>query len=393
VAAVSERRRASTDLVLFNAVVALLVIGIVMVYDSSYARSMEVKVSGFDGFYFLKRQAIYAGIGVVAMLAMVRYGYWKLRALAVPLLILSCVLLLMVWAPGIGLTRNGAARWIGKGMLQFQPSELAKLALLIYLAALLARLLDGKRFDIRSFQDGLLAPLMVVGLIVVLVEREPDLGTAAVIGLTSITLFFLAGARLRHIAGIMGAGVVFVILVTMLHGFRGDRLKTFMNPEADYYGRGYQISHGLMAVGSGGLKGVGIGAGREKFYLPEANTDFIFATVAEETGLWGSVLVLTLLMVVGWRAVIIAHRAPDTFGRLLAGGIGAMITWQALINIAVVTGSMPATGVPLPFVSYGGTSLVFLLISVGILLNIAQHADIPKMAAVRKPADKTANVA
>jgi cell division protein FtsW len=371
-----ERRRPAIDYFLFNVVLALVVLGIVMVYDSSYAQAMA---RGRDGFYFLKKQALYAGIGVGAMLAMVRFGYWRLRSMAVPLLILSAVLLFCVWVPGIGIRANGAARWVGRG-IQFQPSELAKLSLIIYLAALMARNMEAKRFDIRSFADGLLAPLTVVAFFCIIIERQPDMGTAAVMGLTCVTMFFFAGARKTHLAAVCGAALCLAVVMTMSHGFRGNRIKAWLDPEAQKQGVAYQVYHSLVAVGTGGVVGVGIGAGREKFYIPESNTDFIFATIAEETGLIGSVLVIGLMGCVSWRALVIARRTRDPFGSLLAAGIGAQVSWQAILNIAVVTASVPATGVPLPFISFGGTSLIFLLISVGILLNVGQHPDVSRAA-------------
>ncbi len=385
-AGVMGRRRVLTDHLLFQLTLTLLVVGVVMVYDSSYVRSID-KVN--DGFVFLRRQAIFAGIGLGAMVFMIRYGYWRLRALAAPLLIASLLLLIAVWIPHIGIHKNGASRWIDVKVMQFQPSELAKLALIIYLAGLLARAVDGRSVNIRSFMDGLLPPLLVVGLFVLLVEREPDLGTAAVMALTAMTMLFLAGARKSHLAAISVVGGVLMLALSMTHGFRGDRLKTFMNPEADIRGKGYQTAHGLLAVGSGGLSGMGFGAGREKYYLPEANTDFIFATIAEETGLWGSTLVVGLLFLTGWRAVVIARRTRDTFGAMLAAGIAAMISWQAIINVGVVTGTLPATGVPLPFISFGGTSLILTLASVGILLNIAQHPEGRRLEhSAPRPADR-----
>jgi cell division protein FtsW len=370
-----ERRRAGMDHLLFNFTLALLVIGIVMVYDASYAQSLERKLNGNDGFFFLKKQIVYAIIGLGAMVATLRYGYWKLRALAVPLLLLSLGLLIAVYIPGIGLHKNGAARWIGRGSFQFQPSELAKLAVIIYLAGLLSRAIEGRPFDIRNFVDGLLAPLLVVGVVVMLIEREPDMGTAAVLSLTALTMFWLAGARKTHLIGIIAFGGAAFVLLSMLHGFRQDRFKSYIDPEWDPTGKSMQTLHSLIAVGTGNVKGIGFGAGREKYYLPEANTDFIFATIAEETGLWGSLGVITLLCLIGWRATVIARRTRDTFGAMLASGIAALISWQALINIGVVTNTIPATGVPLPFISFGGTSLVFMLVSVGILLNIAQHPE------------------
>ena len=349
------RRRVLTDHLLFQLTLALVVIGVVMVYDSSYARAIDLKG---DGFQFLRKQAVYAVVGLAAMIGMIRYGYWRLRQLAVPLVIGSLVLLVAVYIPHVGMRLNGASRWIDLKFFQFQPSELAKLALIIYLAGLLARAVDGRTMDIRNFADGLMPPLVVLGLLVLLIEREPDLGTAAVVFLTSMTMLFLAGARKTHLLGILATGGSLMLLLSMMHGFRGDRLKTYLNPTADIRGKGYQTAHGILAVGSGGLRGVGFGAGREKYYLPEANTDFIFATIAEETGLLGSLTVVTLLFLTGWRGFVIARRTRDTFGAMLASGIAAMISWQAIINVGVVTGTIPATGVPLPFISFGGTSLL-----------------------------------
>jgi cell division protein FtsW len=368
----SRGDRARTDHTLINAILVLLVVGIVAVYDSSY---VQIARTGGDGLLYLKKQAVFVLVGMGALLFGMKFKYWRLKKLAVPLLALALALLCAVWVPGIGVLVNGARRWIAIGPIQFQPSELAKLSLVIYLSALLARNLEGRGFNIRSFGDGLLAPLLVVGLFVLLVEREPDLGTAFVMGLTSMAIFYLAGAQKRHLAAVMMAGVVFVAFVTMLHGFRGDRITAWLNPNLFKDTLNYQPIHGMRAVGSGELTGMGIGAGREKFYLPEANTDYIFATVAEETGLLGSLLVIAMLMVVARRASIIARDTTDAFGSLLAGGIGAMISLQAIVNIAVVTRSMPATGVPLPFISYGGTALLFTMAGIGILLNIARYPE------------------
>src|SRR5262249_52340512 len=226
----------------------------------------------------------------------------------------------------------------------------------------LAALVSRNAFDIRKFMDGLIVPVAVIGIFAILVEREPDLGTAAILFLASMTVLYLAGAQLKHLGAIAGVAFVMFIMVSVFgHGFRNGRLSSFFSPEKDYYGRGFQVTRGLVAVGSGGVLGVGIGAGREKFYLPEANSDFIFATVAEETGLWGSLIVIGLLFMVGRQGFIIARRTNDPFGSLLAAGIAAMISWQAIINVAVVTHLIPATGVPLPFISFGGSSLLFLL--------------------------------
>ena len=370
--AVIERPKQPADQWIFNLTLALIAVGVAAVFDASYARSMDLRSTGNDGFYFLKRQAVYAAIGLGSMLLASRFNYWNLKRWAGPVLCMALILLTLVWAPVIGIKANGASRWIGYGPVQLQPSELAKLALIVYLAAILSR----GAHNIRKFWDGLFVPLAIMFTVVILVEREPDLGTAFIILMSSLTLLYLAGARVRHIAGVIGVcAVLFVIASLFSHSFRAGRIQTFLNPQADPSGKGYQTIHGLMAVGSGGLTGVGLGAGREKFYIPEANTDFIFATIAEETGLLGSVVVIGLLAALGLQGFRIAARTRDPFGSLLASGIAAMISWQAIVNIAVVTGSIPATGVPLPFISYGGSSVLFLLIGVGILLNISQHPD------------------
>jgi cell division protein FtsW len=289
------------------------------------------------------------------------------------LLIIGLALLVSVWLPGIGIAKNGAHRWIGHEPFSVQPSEFAKLAVIIYLAALLSR----NNYNIRSVGDGLIVPVCVIAVFAFLVEREPDLGTAAILFLAAMTVLYLAGARIKHLAALVAAAALLFILVSVFgHGFRNGRLTSFLNPEKDYYGRGFQVTRGLVAVGSGGVLGVGIGAGREKFYLPEANSDFIFATIAEEGGLWGSLIIIGLLFLVGRQGFLIARRTNDPFGSLLAAGIAAMISWQAIINVAVVTHLIPATGVPLPFISFGGSSLLFLLTGIGILLNISQHPDV-----------------
>lgn len=375
-AAIVQRPRQSPDHWLLNLTLLLMVVGVVAVYDSSYAYSMDRLKTGFDGFYFLKRQAVYAVIGLAAMFAVSRIGYWRLRQLAAPMLLACVVLLLLVWAPVIGHNLNGASRWVGKGMFQFQPSELAKMALVIYLGALLSR----PGYNIRSFAQGLMVPLLVMGLVVVLVEREPDMGTAGIIFLASLVMLYLAGAGFRHLAMIVAVASVFFTIAMFFghrHIFRKDRLTGFVDNKQDIRGRDFQPLHGLYAVGSGGIRGVGIGAGREKFYLPEANTDYIFATIAEETGLVGSVLLVGLLFLLGRQGFVIARRTRDSFGAMLAAGLAAMISLQAVLNLAVVTRLVPPTGIPLPFVSYGGTSLIFLLIAVGILLNISRHPDAP----------------
>jgi cell division protein FtsW len=304
---------------------------------------------------------------------MARYGYWRLRQIAVPLMALSLALLLAVWLPHIGVRENNASRWLKFGPVQFQPSELAKMALILYISALLSR----PHCRIRTVGDGIGPPLFVTMITVVLIEREPDLGTAVVLFLAVVTVLYLAGARKRHLVTVLAAAGLAVILLGLGQGHRQGRIWEFLHPGKDKEGIGYQIFHSRLAIGSGEVLGVGLGHGREKYYLPQSESDFVFATLAEELGFLWTVPVLGLLCLVGWRGMRIAWGTRDRFGSLLAGGIAALISWQALINIAVATGSIPATGVPLPFISYGSTSMVLLLAGVGILLNIAQHPTPP----------------
>lgn len=365
----AARPRLPFDTLLFGATLALVVVGLWMVFDSSYVKTLDNAKMGFDAFYFVKKQAVGVIVGLMAMLTLANVGYWRLRVYAVPLMLVSLGLLCAVWLPGIGHRENNASRWLHLGPLTIQPSELAKVALVLYLAALLSR----AHCKVRDLFEGLGPPLLVSGITLLLIEREPDLGTAAVLFLAVVTQLFLAGARKRHIALILSIAGLAVMLMISGFGHRQGRIQTFLNPESDKKGIGYQIYHSRLAVGSGQLLGMGLGQGREKYYLPQGNTDFIFATIAEELGFVRTLPILGLLFFVGCRGFAIALQTRDRFGALLAGGIAALISWQALINIAVATASIPATGVPLPFISYGSSSLVFLLAGIGLLLNIAQN--------------------
>lgn len=377
----TARLRLPVDNLLFGATLALVVIGLWMVFDAGYAMSLGNAQYGNDAFYFVKKQAVGVVVGLAALFWMMHYGYWKLRRLAVPLLLTTLVLLVLVWVPPFGVLANGAARWLKFGPISFQPSELAKVSLTLYIAALLSR----PSVNVRNLPEGLGPPLCAIAITLILIEREPDMGTAFVLLLAVLTQIYLAGARKRHLALIV-AGCCLVALPMMVgFGHRGNRIQTFLHPEKDKLGIGYQIDRSRMAVGSGGWTGMGLGEGREKYYLPQANTDFIFATLAEETGFVRTVPVMLLLLLVGWRGFAIAFQTKDPFGLLLAAGIASIISWQALVNIAVATHSIPATGVPLPFISFGSSSLVFLMMGIGILLNIAQHPTPPGQAIEIEP--------
>lgn len=372
-ASAAPREKLPADYILFNVTLALLAIGVVMVFNASYGDTVSKARMNYDPFYFLKRQALWAIIGFVCMLWGMRIGYWNLRRFAAPLMILAIAGLVAVLIPGIGEVRNGARRWFDIGPLLIQPSEFAKLALVIYLAGQTCNAVN----NIRDLKDGFWAALVPVCACIVLVEKQPDLGTAAVIGLGSLATLFLAGARMRHLSAVLVFGLLLVGFAALRHDYRMDRVCVYLEPDKYARDKGLQVTHSLIAVTTGGALGVGLGEGREKLFVPEANTDFIFATIVEETGLWGTSLVVGLMLLLGWSGCLIARRTKDPFGMVLASGLSAMISLQAIINIAVVTNSIPATGVPLPFISAGGSSLVLNMISVGILLNIARNPEPP----------------
>lgn len=350
----------------------LLGIGIVSVYDASYAIAVE-KLHG-DSFHFVKMQAGWACLGLLALLGATRMPYWKWKKGAVIGITLAIFLLLAVLIPHVGITVNHARRWLGHGQLRFQPSELAKIALVMYLARVLAGSLKIK----NAPKQGLLPPLIVIGILAALIAKEPDLGTALVLSMTGLVMLFLAGARPAHLGVIFGAAAVAVALFIAFEPYRAHRITAFLDPKADQYATGYQVWHALIALGSGGVGGMGLGEGREKLFIPEPRTDFIFPVIAEEWGLIGTLALVALFVFVAARGFGIAYRTRDPFGALLAAGLTTLISVQALINMAVATASIPDTGVPLPFISYGGSSLVLMMLGIGILLNISCYPDGPE---------------
>jgi len=355
------------DFWLFALTVALLAIGVFMVFNASYAVAGQVRD---DSYYYLRRQALFAVLGLVLMFGAMRVRYWKLRRLSIVTLLLAIIALAAVFVPGVGITVGGSARWIGFGPLRVQPSELAKLALVLYLAAYLAC----RRAEIRDWKHGLLPVLVPIGLVGMLVIAEPDMGTAIVIGATGFVMLFLAGARKRHMAVLGTVAAFLIIALIMSSPYRRARVTAFVDPFADYHGSGYQVCRSLIALGSGGVFGVGLCEGREKvFYLPAEHTDFIFAVLGEEAGLLGTAFVAILFVLFALRGFAIASRTKENLGKFLAAGLTTLICGQALLNMLVVTSSVPATGVPLPFISYGGSSLVLNLLGAGILLGISQY--------------------
>ncbi|WP_156290553.1 stage V sporulation protein E [Oceanobacillus salinisoli] len=351
-------------------IIVLLIVGVVMVYSSSYVWS-EYKFG--DRFFYLKRQLLFAGVGVIAMFffMFIPYNTWKKYAKVI--LIVCFSLLILVLIPGIGLVRGGAQSWIGVGAFSIQPSEFMKLGLIIFLANLLA---VGQKY-ITSFRQGFLPCLLLVFTAFGLIMLQPDLGTGMVLVLTCMIMIFAAGARLSHFFGLAALGVLGLVGLIASAPYRINRITAFLNPWEDPLGDGFQIIQSLYAIGPGGLMGLGLGNSLQKyFYLPEPQNDFIFAIIGEELGFIGGTFVIVLFLLLLWRGIKVSLEAPDLFGRLLALGIVSMLAVQAMINISVVIGLIPVTGITLPFLSYGGSSLTLTLCSVGILLNISIYSKI-----------------
>lgn len=360
------------DFGLFAITIILLVTGVFMVYDASYAVATQVN---HNPHYFFYRQGEFAILGLIAMRIAMSIPYWKVRPYAGILLGCSIVGLVLVFVPGIGKSSNGATRWLSIGGQQFQPSEFAKLCMVVYLASYLS----SKKKDIRDLEKGfipLMIPIVVVGYLIV----KEDMGTAIIVIVTALSMIFMAGAELRHIGAMIGIGLPVGMGLVLHKSYRLDRLVAFVNPFKDYHGIGYQVCQSLIALGSGGVFGVGICESRQKlFYLPAGHTDFIYAVFGQETGLIGTTILATLFFLFAARGFKIATRTRDNFGKLLAVGLSVMIAGQALLNMLVVTSSVPATGVPLPFISYGGSSLALNLLCAGILLGISQNGQNPNI--------------
>ncbi|MDQ3253186.1 MAG: putative lipid II flippase FtsW [Acidobacteriota bacterium] len=361
-------RKLQVDDWLFAAAVGLSLLGVVMVYSASAVSAASQTGSQY---HYVIRQFVWTVLGFGAMLAAMRLDYTLLRSPVVVygLLILSAVLLLAVF--GFAPT-NGARRWIKFKSLRMQPSELTKFALTLFLAWFLER----RAGEEGSLGKTLMPCLLVTGLMVVLVVAEPDLGTAVMLAVVCGVMLYAAGARLSHLALAAAPALVGLAALLIFVPYRLARMVTFLDPWADPQGASYQVVQSLIAVGSGGVDGLGFTAGRQKmFFLPYAHSDFIFAVVGEELGLLGALTVVGAFGLLLWRGMRAAMRAPDRFGMLLGLGIVTGIVAQALFNISVVLALVPTKGIPLPFISYGGSALVPTLFAVGVLLNISQHAD------------------
>ena len=352
---------------LLTATLCLLAFGAVMVFSASSARSLLNH--GGSGYYYLERTLLFGGIGLVVMRIAAVRGVAAIKTLTPLILGIAMFLLFAVLLPGVGHQVNGSQRWVGAGLLQFQPSELAKLSLVLYGAFLLAK--EPKRARTLS---GLGPYLLIVGLALLMIAKEPDLGTSIVASVAVCCVLFLGGVRARTLAPVGIAIAVIGIGMIATHPYQEARLTGFLHPNSDTSGTGFQAKQATIAVGSGGLFGVGLGESVQKAsYLPEAHTDMVAAVIGEELGLAGMFLLIGLFGMFGYAGFRAAHRARDRFSKLLAAGLTSLIMAQAALNLFAVLGLAPLTGVPLPFVSYGGTSLVMTLAAAGLILNVARR--------------------
>jgi cell division protein FtsW len=364
--------RPATYVLLLLVVGALTVLGLVMVLSASSVQALRNHGSSW---YFFNRQLVWVSLGGAALVATSKVDYRRWRTIAAPVLGLSICLMLLVLVPNVGIRVSGSNRWLGAGPFRLQPSELAKLGLLLFTADLLARRHD----KVRDWRLTTRPILGFFALIAVLLLAQPDLGTALVTGSIVLSLLFLAGTPVTLMGGLGLGAAVLTLLLAKIEPYRWRRMTSFLNPFADVSNTGYQAAQGRIALANGGLRGVGLGASRAKWgFLPAAHTDFIFAIVGEELGLIGSLAVLVLFAAFAALGARAALRAPDRFGFLLAGGVTAWVLGQAVINIGAVVGLLPITGVPLPFVSSGGSSLVPMMAGLGMLLNVTRQGKAPR---------------
>ena len=344
----------------------LLLLGLVMILSASSVTSFANFGSSF---MYFKKQLLWAVLGVISFVVFARLDYRRLKGVGYLLLPVVVLLLLAVLIPGVGIVAGGSARWLGAGSFAFQPSELAKIALILFAADVFSRKEESTLEDVNHT---MLPMIPVLGMLALLIMLQPDMGTTMLIGFIGFGMLFVAGAPLRYILPVGALGALIASFMAFGESYRRARLLAFMDPWADPLNTGYQTIQSLIALGSGGWFGVGLGASRQKWsYIPNSHTDFIFAILGEETGLLGTLTVVGLFGFLAYLGIRIARHAPDRFGMLIATGITILVGMQALVNIGAVTASLPITGVPLPFVSFGGSSLVVSLAGMGTLVNIA----------------------
>jgi cell division protein FtsW len=357
----------SPDLILLTVTLILVTVGTVMIYSSSSILAME---RFKDGQFFLKKQIIFVILGVGMMILLQKIPYDKLRHFAYPGVLLSVILLILVMIPHVGIRVGGASRWLRLGIFSFQVTEFVKIVVVLFLAHFLTRKTD----YLNEFTRGILIPVLVTMVLVGLIVIEPDFGTAVIITTLLMLMLYLSGSRMRYLAGMAALILPAGLWLLFSKSYRVDRLMTFLDPWRDPQHSGFQIIQSLLSFGSGGTFGVGVGDGMQKlFYLPEPHTDFILSVIAEESGFIGVFIVIALFGILVFRGFMISFKAPDRFSTLLASGVTMIIALEAFINIAGVMGLIPLKGLALPFLSYGGTSLIMSLSAVGILLNISSH--------------------
>ena len=356
------------DPIILVLIFTLLVFGLLML---SSASSVVANEKFQDSFYFIKRQ-MFVGVlpGLILFLFFSRLPYRLWRKVILPVFIASLLLLVMVFVPGLGQNYNRAQSWINLGGISFQPSEIVKVLFLVYLAAwLAARREDGHRDFISHF----LPFLILLGFLAGLLIAQPDVGTMMIIVATAVALYFIAGGRWLYLLSLGGAGTALLYFLIQKAPYRLDRLMVFLNPEMDPQGVGYQMNQALLAIGSGGIFGKGFGLSRQKFlYLPEVASDSIFAIISEELGFVVAAALVALFVAFALRGLYLSKRAPDLFGKYLAIGLTCLIIIQAFVNIGAIVGLMPLTGLPLPFISYGGTAMAMTLGAMGILVNVSR---------------------
>jgi len=356
---------------LFTVAVILVCVGVVMIYSSSSIYAWE---KYHDSLFFLKRHLAFLVIGGIFTFFAMLIDYRQLRKFARPFLWVSIFLLVIVLVPGIGRQVSGAQRWFRFKFISFQPSELANLAVIIYIADFISR----KGDLVKTFLKGFLPPVCVLGAISLLILLQPDLGTTVALGAVVLLMLFVAEVRGRYLSGLLLVSLPAIYLLVFSVPYRRARVLSFLNPWTDPKGAGFQIIQSQVALGSGGILGVGLGHSKQKlFYLPAAHTDFIFSIIGEELGLLGTLGIIILFMIFIRQGLKIVKNAPDKFGYFLSLGLVLMISLRAVINICVSCGLIPTKGLPLPFISYGGSSLIFDMVSVGILINIARTGEYP----------------
>ena len=355
------------DFIVLVLAVVLTCFGVVMVYSAS---SVMAAKKFHDGFFFLKRQSLFALIGFGAMAVAMRVDYHVWKRAAVPLFFTCFFLLLLVFMPGIGGTAKGASRWIRLPGFNFQPSELAKVALIIYMAYSL----DKRQEKLKQFVSGFFPYLLILGVFIAVLLKQHDMGAALIMGTVAIVMLFAAGTRLQYILGMGLVALPGACYLVFAEAYRMRRITAFLDPWRDPTDAGFQIIQSWLALGTGGIFGQGLGEGKQKlFYLPEAHTDFILAVCGEELGFLGVIVIASMFLLLVQRSIRVAISAEDNFGRFLAFGIALLIGLEAFTNMAVVTGMLPTKGLALPFISYGGSSLIVSLCAVGILLNVSSR--------------------